>query len=72
MGVAVVPNGSLAYVSCYLSDRICIVDLASSMTAGFLPAGIRPNGVCLTSSGEYLFSSNSSSADVTLFEYSSE
>ncbi len=72
MSVDVVQNGSLAYVSCYLEDRIYFVDLASSMTAGFLPVGVRPNGVCLSSSGEFLFVANSSSSDVSLFGYNSE
>ncbi|MCK4807317.1 MAG: YncE family protein, partial [Candidatus Aegiribacteria sp.] len=70
-GIAVVPNGSLAYVSCYLDDRVYLVDLTIDLTVSYLPVGVRPNGVCLLPSGEYLYVANSSSSSVTVFGYGS-
>jgi DNA-binding beta-propeller fold protein YncE len=71
ISVTVVSNGSLAYVSCYLDDRVYIVDLTTASAVSYLPVGIRPNGICILPSGEYLYVANSSSGTVSIFEYSS-
>lgn len=52
MNAATTPNGLIAEITCYFDDRVCLIDLATDTVVGFLEVGTRPNGVCLTSSGE--------------------
>ncbi len=58
IGIAVSPDGSIAYVSNLLANQVTVFDTRTTNLIGFIPTGIRPVGIAVTPDGSRLYIAN--------------